>query len=62
MKKIIRKETGHVIGWTDTTLKRGVQTEFVDRASYTHRGIVAETLKKADRADLERAADRGELF
>ena len=62
MKKIVRDDRGYVIGWTNTKLPKDSREEFIDGASYTHTGIVAETLKSADRADIEYAEDRGELF
>ena len=62
MEKIIRKETGHIIGWADTNLAKGVGSEYVDRAGYAHIGVVAETMKAADVADRVHATEKGILF
>ena len=61
MKKIIRDNTGKVIGWTDTRLGKGCE-EFIDGAGYTYQGVISETMKSADIDTKHQATDRGELF
>ncbi|MBW2006139.1 MAG: hypothetical protein JRI72_16360 [Deltaproteobacteria bacterium] len=62
MKKVIRDNRGYPLGWTDTTLKKGVYTEFCDKAGYTYRGYIAETVKSLDLDEKHRVEEKGELF
>ena len=61
MKKVVRDKRGQPLGWTNTSDKKGTCNEFVDGASYTHMGYIAETLQSVDYSERDYIKEKGEL-
>jgi len=61
MKKVIRDERGYPLGWTDTKDRKGTYNEFCDKAGYSCRGYVCETLQSCDHGERQEIKDCGEL-
>jgi hypothetical protein len=62
MKKTVRDDRGYPLGYTDTAEKKGTYAEFIDKAGYTHRGYIAETLQSCDYDERSAITEKGELF
>jgi hypothetical protein len=57
MKKVIVDNLGYVLGWMETTKKRGTCVEVADTAKFAHTGYVAEPLWRSDRCWEGRTAE-----
>lgn len=62
MKKVVRDNRDQIIGRADTTLSRKTFTEFIDKANYTHRGWVSETVKSLSSKEREEVEQIGQLY